>query len=98
LDYELSAIARWQLDTILDYRRQNAGRASAARLGASLTAGFEHVGAHPRSGRPRPDLTARPYRFWLKQGYWIVYQLRGAASPLIVAIIDGRRDLARLLR
>lgn len=98
MDYELSAIAREQLDAILDYRRQNAGRASAARLRASLTAGFEHIGAHPHSGRPRPDLTARTYRFWFKQGYWIVYQLRGKASPLIVAIIDGRRDVADLLR
>jgi plasmid stabilization system protein ParE len=98
LDYKLSVVARRQLDTILDYRHQDAGRASAARLRASLTAGFEHVGAHPRSGRPRPDLTARPYRFWFKQGYWIVDQLRGTASPLIVAIIDGRRDIARLLR
>jgi plasmid stabilization system protein ParE len=98
VDYELSAVARWQLDAILDYRRQKAGSISAIRLGASLTAGFEHIGAHPLSGRPRPDLTARPYRFWIKQGYWIVYQLRDTASPLIVAIIDGRRDIARLLR
>jgi plasmid stabilization system protein ParE len=60
---------------------------------------FDLIASQPRIGFRRPDLSGRPYRFWLKQGYWIVYRLQGARPPpVIVALIDARRDVARLLR
>jgi plasmid stabilization system protein ParE len=67
-------------------------------LEADLIDAFGLIASQPEIGSKRPDLPARPYRFWFKQRYWIVYQLRGTASPLIVAIIDGRRNVGRLLR
>lgn len=96
--YRLSRRASREFDAIIDYRRQVAGDASAQKLEADLIDAFGLIASQPKIGSQRPDLSARAYRFWFKQGYWIVYQLRGTASPLIVAIMDGRRDVARLLR
>ena len=96
--YRLSRRASREFDAIIHYRRQVAGDARAQKLEADLIGAFGLIASQPEVGSQRPDLSTRPYRFWFKQGYWIIYQLRGTASPLIVAIIDGRRDIARLLR
>jgi antitoxin ParD1/3/4 len=54
----------------------------------------------PMRGRPRPDLTARPLRFWTLSrypNYVIVY--RPEKAPLrIVAVIHGKRDLQHILK
>ena len=99
LGYRLSRRVSREFDAVIDFRRQVAGDDHAQALEADLITAFGLVASHPRIGPRRPDLTKRPYRFWLKEGYRIVYRLRGARpAPLIVAIIDARRDLARLLR
>jgi plasmid stabilization system protein ParE len=97
LGYRLSPRASREFDAIIDYRRKVAGDANAERLEADLIDAFGLIASHPEMGFRRPDLTMRPYRFWLKHGYWIVYRLPSAQQPLIVALIDARRDVARLL-
>jgi plasmid stabilization system protein ParE len=97
--YRLSRRASREFDAIVDYRRRVAGDLSAQRLEADLIGAFGLVASQPTIGPRRPDLTPRPYRFCFKRGYWVVYRLRGApAPPVIVAIIDARRHVARLLR
>jgi plasmid stabilization system protein ParE len=98
LGYRISRRAGREFDVIIDYRREVAGDAGARRLEADLVNAFGLIASQPRIGFRRADLTKRPYRFWLKHGYWIVYRLSSARQPLIVAIIDARRDIARLLR
>ena len=47
----------------------------------------------------RQDLTPRPYRFWRKGVYWIVYEIDAARGyPIVVRVIDARRAVVRLLR
>jgi plasmid stabilization system protein ParE len=98
LGYRLSRRASREFDAIIDYRRGVAGDASAKQLEADLLDAFGLIASQPGMGFRRPDLTMRPYRFWLKQGYWIVYRLPSARQPLVVAVIDARRDITRLLR
>jgi antitoxin ParD1/3/4 len=54
----------------------------------------------PMRGHSRPDLTARPLRFWALSrypNYVIVY--RPEESPLpIVAVMHGKRDIQRILK
>jgi plasmid stabilization system protein ParE len=64
--YRLSRRASREIDTIIDYRREVAGDDSAQRLEADLIAAFDLIASQPRIGFRRPDLSARPYRFWLK--------------------------------
>jgi plasmid stabilization system protein ParE len=96
--YRLSRRASREFDAIIDYRRGVAGDASARRLETDLLDAFGLIASQPGMGFRRPDLTMRPYRFWLKHDYWIVDRLPSARQPLIIAVIDARRDIARLLR
>ena len=99
MPYELSPQALRDLDRIIRYRAREAGSANAAQLNADLKASFVTIGNYPLIGSTRRDLTRRPYRFWRKGVYWIVYEVDAArGQPLIARVIDGRRDLARLLR
>jgi plasmid stabilization system protein ParE len=98
LSYRLSPRASREFDAIVDYRRRVAGESNAQRLEADLIEAFGLIASQPRMGSRRPDLTPRPYRFWLKQGYWIIYRPRSGGQPLIVAIIDARREVWRLIR
>ena len=79
--------------------RSRSGAASAARLNADLKSALVTNASHPLIGTTRRDLTGRPYRFWRKGVYWIIYEIEAAhGHPRIVRVIDGRRDIARLLR
>jgi plasmid stabilization system protein ParE len=98
LGYRLSRRASREFDAIVDYRRRVAGDASARRLEADLIDAFGLIASQPGMGSRRPDLTMRRYRFWLKHDYWIIYRLHSAQQLLIVALIDARRDIGRLLR
>ena len=99
MPYELSPRALSAISQLIRYRRREAGLSIATRLDADLKSAFELIGRHPRIGSRRPDLSRRPYRFWRKGLYWIVYELdeRGETSR-IVTVIDVRRYVARLLR
>jgi plasmid stabilization system protein ParE len=98
LSYELSRRAEREFDRIIEYRRQVAGVRVARKLEADLLKAFELIGVNPGFGRNRPDLTSKPFRFWLRENYWIVYRLDRRSDVLVAAIIDARRDVGRLLR
>ncbi|MCE3249514.1 MAG: ParE toxin of type toxin-antitoxin system, parDE [Geminicoccaceae bacterium] len=99
MPYQLSPQALRDLDLILRYRSREAGSANAARLNADLTTAFATIGDHPLIGAQRQDLTPRPYRFWRKGVYWIVYEVDAARGhPIVVRVIDARREVVRLLR
>lgn len=99
MPYRLSPQALRDVDQILRYRAREAGSANAARLNADLTAAFAMIGDHPLIGVQRQDLTPRPYRFWRKGVYWIVYEIDAARGyPIVVRVIDARRAVVRLLR
>ena len=98
MKYELSRRAAREFDRIIDYRREVAGYQNARKLEADLLRAFDLIGDNPGIGRYRPDLTSKPFRFWLRENYWIVYRLDRRSNVLIVAIIDARREVGRLLR
>ncbi len=51
-------------------------------------------------GHSRPDLTARPLRFWTLSRYpnYIVVYWPEKAPLRIVAVIHGKRDIPRILK
>jgi plasmid stabilization system protein ParE len=80
LGYRNSRRASRELDALVAFRREVAGDASAHRLEADLLDAFGLIASQPRIGFRRPDLTTRPYRFWLKHDYWIVYRVPPCGS------------------
>lgn len=60
-----------------------------------LLATMEMIADYPEMGRTRPEITARPVRFFSHWPYWIVYQ---SGSPLrIHRVLHGARDLPKLI-
>jgi plasmid stabilization system protein ParE len=86
---DLRAIQRYYLDE---------GSPEAARtVLISLRKAFQSLAKRPLQGHRREDLTDKPLRFWTVGPYMIAY--RPESQPLeIVAVLHGRRHVARLLR
>ena len=84
---------------IVAYRYEAAGLLRAEELRQRLRAGYELLIAdHPLAGARRPRFTTHPtYRFWPVENYLVVYRPRRTAPPVIVTIVDARRDVRRLL-
>jgi plasmid stabilization system protein ParE len=95
--FRVAARARRQIEQFLRYRNEIAGSASAEILQEELAEAFLLIAEHPQAGARRTHFTRKRYRFWLAEGYWVVYRLeRGVV--VISQVIDARRDVARLLR
>ncbi|HEY6329592.1 MAG TPA: type II toxin-antitoxin system RelE/ParE family toxin [Blastocatellia bacterium] len=58
------------------------------------------IAGAPERGHRRPDITARPLRFWTLTSYpnyTVVY--RPETTPVqIVAVLHGKRDISSILR
>jgi antitoxin ParD1/3/4 len=72
---------------------------AADRVEQAIYAACDFVAEAPMRGHLRQSLTSRPLRFWTLTrypNYAIVY--RPETTPIeIVAVVHGRRDIARLL-
>ena len=88
--------AETQLLEIIEYVAAENPQA-AARIGAAIHDALGQLAAMPEMGHTRPDLTARPLKFWAVFSYLIAYD--PASAPLtVIAILHGARDLEQLLR
>jgi antitoxin ParD1/3/4/toxin ParE1/3/4 len=86
--------ARADLDAIWDYLA--AQDLDAAPRVEALLAACDRLAVQPHLGHPRPDLTARPFLFWRRRPYHIVY--RADRTPIeIVAIVHMSRDVETVL-
>jgi plasmid stabilization system protein ParE len=97
--YVLTPLARADIFDIWSYLAEN-NEAAADRVERAIYDACAFVAEGPMRGHCRPDLTARPLRFWTLTrypSYSVVY--RPETVPLqIVAVLHGKRNLRRILR
>jgi len=83
--------AQRDLREILAYVERENGLERAIRFRAEVLRAAANLARHPHMGHERPDLTARPFRFWPVFAYLLVYE--PGSVPLNVAhIVHGARD------
>jgi plasmid stabilization system protein ParE len=99
VSYELTPHARAQLLDIIRYRDEVAGPQNAIALDQRFRDLFDLIGTFGVPGSPRPDLLPEPYRVAVNDTYLVIWR-PSAGDPshrLITDIVDGRRDLGRVL-
>lgn len=81
------------MEEIADYIGDSSPRASAAYVSAIFSA-CDRLADFPRSGRVIKD----KYRLWVVRNHLIIYTFDDQSSKAtVIAVLDGRRDLAALL-
>jgi antitoxin ParD1/3/4 len=97
--YVLTPLAKADIFDIWAYIADHSQDA-ADRVEQAIFDACAFLAETPMSGHSRPDLTARPLRFWTLSrypNYVIVY--RPEKAPLqIVAVMHGKRDVRRILK
>ena len=97
--YALTPLAKADIFDIWSYIAQDSEHA-ANRVEQAIYAACLFLAEAPLRGHSRPDLTARPLRFWTLTrypNYTVVY--RPQTVPLqVVAVMHGKRDLRRILK
>jgi antitoxin ParD1/3/4 len=94
--YVLAPQAARDLVEIWRYITQESNRETADRVESVIRSKFAYLAEFPGGGHWRRDLTEAPVRFLSVYSYLIVY--RPETKPLqIVAILHGRRDVAKVL-
>lgn len=94
--YVLAPEAARDLAGIWRYLRDESSEDTADRVESIIRSKFAYLAEFPNAGHYRRDLTSADVRFYSVYWYLIVY--RPEMKPLqIVAILHGRRDVAKLL-
>lgn len=97
--YVLTPLAKADISDIWSYIAENSETA-ADRVEQAIYDACAFLAEGPLRGHTRPDLTARPLRFWTLNryaNYAVVY--RPETAPLqIVAVLHGKRNIRRLLQ
>jgi plasmid stabilization system protein ParE len=94
--YVLAPQAARDLVEIWRYVKQESSRETADRVESVIRSKFVYLAEFPGGGHWRRDLTEASVRFFSVYSYLIVY--RPETKPLqIVAILHGRRDVAKIL-
>ena len=94
--YVVAPEAEDDLRQIWRYLLDSAGLAIANRIQGELVDAFESLADFPGKGHKRPDLTSRGVLFFSVYQYMIAYRRTDVVE--IVAVLHGKRDVARLLR
>ena len=98
-DYALTALAKTDIFDIWSYIAER-NEDAADRVEQAIYNACAFLAEGPLRGHVRPDLTARPVRFWTLtryRNYTIVY--RPETVPLqIIAVLHGKRDIQRILK
>lgn len=97
--YVLTPLAKADIFDIWAYIAENS-EPVATRVEQAIYDACAFLAEGPLRGHTRPDLTARPLRFWTLiryPNYTVVY--RPETDPLqIVAVLHGRRNILRILK
>jgi plasmid stabilization system protein ParE len=94
--YVVAPQAARDLVFIWRYIKHESGVDVADRVESVIRSKFTFLADFPSGGHCRPDLTSANVRFFAVYFYLIVY--RPDTKPLqIVAILDGHRDVAKIL-
>jgi antitoxin ParD1/3/4 len=97
--YALTPLAKADIFDIWSYIAEDNPDA-AGRVEEAIYDACVFLAEGPLRGHSRPDLTARPVRFWTVArypNYTVVY--RPDTAPLqIIAVLHGKRNIRRILR
>ena len=97
--YDLTPLAKADIFDVWTFIAED-NEDAADRVERAIYDACAFVAEAPLRGHLRPDLTARPLRFWTLTrypNYAIVY--RPETSPLqIVAVMHGKRNLRSILK
>jgi len=94
--YVLSASARNDLDTIIDYLLEHATIEATINVSERLENTLDKISKNPEIGHLRSDLSDTPIRFWLVDSYLILY-LSDVSPISVVRILHGRRDIKAII-
>ncbi|MGH9598668.1 MAG: type II toxin-antitoxin system RelE/ParE family toxin [Terracidiphilus sp.] len=97
--YVLTPLAKAGIFEIWSYIAEDSEEA-ADRVEGAIFDACSLAAENPLLGHARPDLTARPLRFWTLTRYSnYAVVCRPETSPLeIVAVLHGKRNLRRVLK
>jgi antitoxin ParD1/3/4 len=94
--YIVAPQATRDIASIWQYLKDESSSEAADRVESVIRGKFVYLADFPNAGHYRRDLTSIDVRFFSIYSYLIVY--RPETRPLqIVAILHGRRDVAKLL-
>jgi plasmid stabilization system protein ParE len=94
--YMLAPQAARDLAQIWRYIKNESSPETADQVEAVIRSKFVYLADFPNAGHWRRDLTEVEVRFFPVYSYLIIY--RPETSPLqIVAVLHGRRDVAKIL-
>lgn len=94
--YNLTPVARADLDAIADYVANDSGPIRAAKVVSDIRDACRKLGEMPGTGHFREDLLDRRYKFWSVHSYVIAY--RWEATPIqVVSVVHGARNLGAFL-
>ena len=95
--FGLTPAALDDLEDIFLYTASEFGNEQAIKWENSLFETFDLLADFPSMGRQRPDLTRRPFLFFLSDPYLIAYEPE--TRPLIIhGVLHGSRDIRKLLK
>jgi plasmid stabilization system protein ParE len=92
--YRVLPDAQQDIQDIDDWLIEHFGPHIADRTQAKLYDTFDRLTEFTQMGHLRPDIIAKPVRFFHLKPYWIVYQ---PGTPMLIhRIYHAARDLTRL--
>ena len=95
--YVLSPEAQADLVDIWEYIKRESSEEVADHVANAILDKIAFLAERPGVGHTRPDLSAKPVKFFTVYSYLIVY--RPEATPLqALTVLHGHRDIGRLLR
>ena len=98
MPHRVAPQAESDLDDIFDYvARESGGTEIADRLIDSITGRFLLLARHPHIGRSRDDELRPGLRSFAVGEYVIIYRVQNS-DVLILRVLQGRRDIAGLLK
>ena len=98
MPHRVAPQAESDLDDIFDYvARESGGIEIADRLIDSITHRFFLLARHPHIGRSRDDELRPGLRSFAVGEYVIIYRVQNS-DVLILRVLQGRRDIAGLLK
>ena len=98
MPHRVAPQAESDLDDIFDYvSRESGGIEIADRLIDSITGRFLLLARHPHIGRSRDDELRPGLRSFAVGEYVIIYRVQNS-DVLILRVLQGRRDIAGLLK
>lgn len=96
-EFRLTEAAYRDLDSILAFVLDQSGTDAAYDLRSDLFETFARLAEYPGLGHKRLDFTSRPFVFFTRTPYVIMFDR--TSDPLTIhAVLHGARDIPRILR